>query len=105
MKILGVEQMSQERLTFEIQHGARFVIFEYCVSIFVMSFKRPSPIYFLKGAETALGRRLGFSLISLLFGWWGIPWGPIWTIGSVFTNLRGGRDVTSQVLSALPVRA
>ncbi|HKN46890.1 MAG TPA: hypothetical protein VJ144_02860 [Candidatus Polarisedimenticolia bacterium] len=104
MKVLGVERMSQERLNFEIQHGARFVIFEYCVSVFVLSFKRPSPIYFLKGEESALGRRLAFSLISLLFGWWGIPWGPIWTIGSVFTNLRGGRDVTSQVMSALPVR-
>ena len=42
---------------------------------------------------------------ALLFGWWGIPWGPIWTIGSLVTNLRGGRDITREVLQALPARA
>ena len=27
-------------------------------------------------------------LKSLLLGWWGIPWGPIRTIESVFTNIK-----------------
>ena len=51
--------------------------------------------------------RLGlrYSLISLLFGWWGIPWGPIWTLGTVFKNLGGGVDVTANVLSALNAAA
>jgi hypothetical protein len=31
------------------------------------------------------------SLVSALFGWWGFPWGPIWTISSIFTNAVGGR--------------
>jgi hypothetical protein len=30
-------------------------------------------------------------LLSALFGWWGFPWGPIWTISSIFTNAGGGR--------------
>ena len=34
---------------------------------------------------------LRYSLISLLFGWWCFPWGPILTIHSVFVNLTGGR--------------
>ncbi|WP_256364380.1 hypothetical protein [Nostoc piscinale] len=39
--------------------------------------------------------------MSLFLGWWGIPWGIIYTIQSVVTNLQGGKDVTPQVMSAL----
>ncbi len=105
VKIRGTENMSPESVKFEVERGGRFVIFQYCVSVLVMSFKRPSSIYFIKAEESALGKGLGFSLISLLFGWWGFPWGPIWTIGSLVTNLRGGRDITREVLQALPARA
>ena len=105
IKIRGTENMSPESVKFEVERGGRFVIFQYCVSVLVMSFKRPSSIYFIKAEESALGKGLGFSLISLLFGWWGIPWGPIWTIGSLVTNSRGGVNVTSQVLAALQPKA
>jgi hypothetical protein len=37
-------------------------------------------------------------LISLLFGWWGIPWGPIYTVTSLFKNFGGGRDVTKEIM-------
>jgi ATP-dependent phosphoenolpyruvate carboxykinase len=33
-----------------------------------------------------------------LLGWWGIPWGPIYTIAAVVTNIRGGKDVTAEIL-------
>ena len=33
------------------------------------------------------------TLFSLLLGWWGIPWGPIWTIKGVIRNLAGGRKI------------
>ena len=39
-----------------------------------------------------------YILISVLLGWWGIPWGPIWTIQSLYINLKGGKDITSEVL-------
>ena len=42
-----------------------------------------------------------YTLISLLAGWWGIPWGPIYTITSLVTNLRGGKDVTQHVIASL----
>jgi hypothetical protein len=42
---------------------------------------------------SACARRaaLQASFISALFGWWGFPWGPIWTIGSILGNAKGGR--------------
>jgi hypothetical protein len=83
-----------------VAQGARFVLFQYCVSVLVMTFKRSSPICFLKPGESALGKGAPYSLISLIAGWWGIPWGPIWTLTTLATNLGGGKDVTRQVLSA-----
>jgi hypothetical protein len=38
--------------------------------------------------------------LSLIVGWWGIPWDPIYTIGSVYKNLTGGIDVTGDVLNS-----
>ena len=101
LKIKGMENMSWERIRSEVEHGGRFVIFQYCISIGVMSFKRPSPIYFIKSGESVLGKALAYSLVSLVCGWWGIPWGPIWTISTIVTNCRGGRDVTAEVLRSL----
>ena len=100
-KIVGIEGMSSESLNQELQKGGKFVIFEYCISIILMTFKRPSNIYFVKAGEGTAGKSIGFTLTSLLLGWWGIPWGPIHTFGSLFTNLKGGKDVTSEVVASL----
>jgi len=48
---------------------------------------------------------LGFTLLSLVLGWWGIPWGPIYTVQSLWVNAQGGRDVTREVAAALAVLA
>jgi hypothetical protein len=41
------------------------------------------------------------SAITWLLGWWGFPWGPIWTIGALYRNLLSGTqpaDVNVQIL-------
>ena len=100
-KIVGIENMSAEQINHELQQGGKFVIFEYCISVLVMTFKNPSNIYFIKAGEGTFGKSFGFTITSLLVGWWGVPWGPIYTIGSLFTNLRGGKNVTDQVIASL----
>ncbi len=101
MKINGVEGMSVSDVQSEVARGGKFVIFQYCISILVMTFRRGSDIYFIKAGESTFGASIGYTLVSLLLGWWGIPWGPIYTIGSVFTNLGGGKDVTQEIMSTL----
>lgn len=49
----------------------------------------------------------GAAIGSLLFGWRGIPWGPIQTVRAIVTNLRGGTRETvaehlGRVRSTLP---
>ena len=101
VKIRGIEGMRAGEVDFEIQRGARFVFFQYCISIVVLTFRRASDIYFLRQGESAVTKGLPFTLLSLVAGWWGIPWGPIYTIQSVYNNSRGGKDVTESVVNSL----
>ena len=100
-KIIGIDHMTVDELNSELQKGGKFVIFEYSISIIVMTFKRPSKIYFIKAGEGTVGKSIGFTLTSLFLGWWGIPWGPIYTVGSLYTNLKGGKNVTQDVVASL----
>lgn len=101
VKIRGIEGMRAGEVDFEIQRGARFVFFQYCISIVVLTFRRASDIYFLRQGQSAVTKGLPFTLLSLVAGWWGIPWGPIYTIQSVYNNSRGGKDVTASVLNSV----
>jgi len=83
----------------ELDRGGKFVIYQYTISILVMTFRRPSSIYFIRSGEK--GKGLPFSLITLFFGWWGVPWGPIYSIGSLATNAGGGKNVTTDVMHSI----
>ena len=104
-KIRGIEGMKHGELDFELQRGARFVIFQYCISAVVVTFRRPSDIYFLRQGENPVAKGLPFTLLSLVAGWWGIPWGPIYTVQSIYNNSRGGKDVTQAVVNSLRAQA
>ena len=98
---IGNRIMTATEINFELDRGAKFVVFQYCVSILVRTYKRPSKIYFLRPEDNALLKGLSFSVVSLLFGWWGFPYGPIWTIGTIATNFRGGKIITGEVVTSL----
>jgi hypothetical protein len=95
MKILGIEGMSTDQLQFEIQRGAKLVCYQYCVSIVVMSFRRSSNVYYIPAGESTVSKGLPWTLLTLVAGWWGIPWGPIFSIQSLVTNFKGGKDITA----------
>src|SRR3954470_17822871 len=101
MSIVGLDGLSNEEIREELDRGARFVVFEYCISIIVLTFKRSSKVHFIRSDEGTFGKGIGFTLLSLVLGWWGFPWGIIYTISSVATNCSGGKDVTQQVLAAV----
>ncbi len=100
-KIIGIENMTGDQLERELNRGGRFVMFPYCISIIVMTFKQHSDIYFIRAGESTFPKSLLYFSISLFLGWWGIPWGPIYTIGSLFSNLTGGKDVTQEVVQSI----
>ena len=101
MKIHGAEGLLPENIRDEVNRGGRLVIHMYCVSILVMTFKRASGVRLVKAGHSPAWNGLPFTLISLFCGWWGFPWGPVYTIETMYRNLSGGIDVTDEVLKAL----
>lgn len=101
MLIYGIEGLEKEEVLDEIEKGGRFVIYQYCISFFILTFKRPTSIYFVKKGESGAIERIVFSLMTFLLGWWGFPWGPIYTIQSLYVNIRGGRDLTVYVAQCI----
>lgn len=100
-QLKNVEGLSTAELNHELQNGGRFVLFQYCISILIMTFRRGSDIYFIRAGESTAKYSWQYSLLTLVLGWWGIPWGPIYSIGSLHTNFTGGKDVTQEVLDSL----
>ncbi len=101
MKIKGIDGMSSDQLRFEIQRGAKIVCYNYCVSILVMTFRRSSGAYFIPTGESAVAKGLPWTLLTLVAGWWGIPWGPIFTVQSLVVNFQGGKDITASIGAAM----
>ena len=64
--------------------------FFLAASFLVISLKLPSRFYVV-GEEETVYPGFAFTGLSLLLGWWGIPHGPIYTIGAVSSNLAGGK--------------
>jgi hypothetical protein len=93
--------MTPSELNFEVQRGGRFIIFQYVFSVLVMTFKRNAPIQFVKAGENPALAGLPWTLLSLVAGWWGFPWGLIYTPQVVIKNCGGGTDVTQAVLTRI----
>jgi len=103
-EIKNVNGLTISDINRELDNGAKFVVFQYCISIVVMTFRRGSDIYFIKAGDSSIKYSIGFTILTLLFGWWGIPWGPIYSIGSLYTNLTGGKDITQEVINSMNSR-
>ena len=101
MKIKNIDGLTSEDLEQEVKSGGRFVHFPFTVSLLVVTLKRSSGVYLVRNNENAALKGLPFSIISALFGWWGIPFGPKYTFDSIRTNYKGGKDVTDEVMATV----
>jgi hypothetical protein len=99
--IRGIEGLTTAEVEAEVQAGGRFVFFECCISLLFVTWRRPSSIYLLRKGERGLIKALPHVLLTLILGWWGIPWGLVYTPRALLTNLGGGHDVTAEACALL----
>ncbi len=99
--IRGSRPLFGEELRTRIAAGARCVRFEYCLSAFVVTLRCQSPVYLTNSWQERYLRGLWYSLLALLLGLWGVPWGLVWTPWAVWVNATGGVDCTEAVLAWL----
>lgn len=97
--IKNTEGLSTDQINDELQKGAKFIIFSYTISVIVITSRRTSDIYFIKADKPSSKYSWKYSLLTLFFGWWGIPFGPIFSLVSFYKNFTGGKDITQEVLN------
>jgi hypothetical protein len=103
MRIRGIEGLTAEQVEAQVQAGGRFVFFECCVSLVFVTWRRPTDIFLLRPGERGLARSLPYTLLTFLLGWWGLPWGLVYTPRALLTNLSGGQDVTEEARALLRI--
>ena len=71
----------------EIKQNSEAVAYTYVISIVILTFRRSTRFY-LTDAEKdkALIALLLCTVCNLTLGWWGLPWGPIYTIKETICN-------------------
>jgi hypothetical protein len=69
------------------------VFFEYCISLVFLTLRLPSKPWRAWPWPLRLLQALPYTVVTLLFGWWGLPWGLIHTPLVLWTNLSGGRPL------------
>ncbi|MDQ3279634.1 MAG: hypothetical protein M3Q06_15010, partial [Bacteroidota bacterium] len=84
----------------EIAQGGKFVQYAWCVSLLVVTYRYRSAVYFIRKDESAFVKGLPFTIITLLLGWWGIPYGVFYTLHTVYSNIDG-KCVTEPVMKRL----
>ncbi|MBI2368690.1 MAG: hypothetical protein HYV08_00280, partial [Deltaproteobacteria bacterium] len=93
----GMAMYEGKRITRETE----VVRFQACLSFLVLTIKSPSRYYVKAGDNPFLAGR-AYSAVTLLLGWWGIPWGPIYTLQTLVRNLRGGyRQTVSDLIGGI----
>jgi hypothetical protein len=68
----------------------RYIIFWHVFSFVLGTSRTPVQGFFC--ASCAKIESLKSTIITAALGWWGVPWGPIWTVGCGFRNALGGEQ-------------
>jgi hypothetical protein len=100
-----LEDYSAEEIREEIERGARIVSYAWCVSLLIITFRRGTRPYLIKGGHSRLAPGLPWALLTLLLGWWGFPWGLVYTPAALWKTLRGGADLTDAWIDAYAAHA
>ncbi len=101
LHLRGSRPLFDEELRTRLATGSRCVRFEFCFSLLFVTVRRQSPVYLTDSWQQRYVRGLWYSLLALVLGPWGAPWGLFLTPWAVWVNATGGADCTAEVLAWL----
>lgn len=98
-KIYIGRELTLAELKAEVAAGSRFLVFSYCISLFlVVSLRRFSTAFLVAPNTSHRSISWRYNILTLAFGWWGLPYGPIFSIRALRINAMGGIDATEDVM-------
>lgn len=74
----------------KITAQARYLIFWRVYSVILATIRTPVQGIFC--ASCAKSEALRSTAITAIFGWWGVPWGPVWTVINGLQDSLGGEQ-------------
>lgn len=92
-KIKNAKNINDLEIYRRLENGSSLVQYSYTISVIAFTFSRGTKLYLLNPGDKGIKQGIVFSIITLLLGWWGIPFGPIRTINSLRINFSGGKKV------------
>ncbi len=76
-----------------ITYATQLDVYELVMSFLIITVRYPSRPA-LVGAPGTASLRVFTMAATLVLGWWGLPWGPLWTVRSMYRNTRGTKRVS-----------
>ena len=80
-----------------VKYDSEITQYYFCVSFLIATFKQPTGFLF-DDSSNKLFANFVTTTLTLVMGWWGFPWGPIYTVQTIFRNLRGGTKTSIGLL-------
>ena len=68
------------------------VRYPYVISAVFVTFRFESRVHRVRSTDGRYLRAIPYMLVSLLLGWWAVPWGPVQAWRAVWECLGGGVD-------------
>ncbi len=99
--ILEQSKLKPDELLRVIERGATVVRYPYVISAVVASFSLESRAVLIERPNQRYTKAIPYLLFTLLFGWWGVPWGPIFTAKALWSLIQGGEDITDSIRDEL----
>lgn len=99
--IRGGESLTPAEIREAIANGATLVRYPYVLSAVLVTLRYESTVHLARTDDGRYWRAIPYLFVSLLFGWWAVPWGPILTARAVWACLSGGTDETAELLPQL----
>lgn len=82
-----------------VQAGHRFYVIPYVFSVVILTFRRSmGGVREVSDHHWPVMPLAGAALVTSLLGWWGFPWGIVFSIAALVRLWNGGKDVTLQML-------
>lgn len=98
IKLANNSKYSFEEVMLAKSNGGAFVTYQWIIPTpIIKPVRRLSKVYFIPKEMKKSTYASQFNLISLIIGWWGLPYGPLEVYNSIVLNNKGGIDVTDDV--------
>lgn len=92
-RIRNVRYISDLEVYNRIENGSRLVQYKWIISLIFITYSNNSGFYLINQNEKGIKQGIIYSIITILFGWWGIPSGPVRSIDALKSNFSGGNKV------------